>query len=160
VLVLGLGNELMGDDGVGVRAARSLAALAYNVEEVRVREVGTGILNYLSELDWATHVIALDALMLGEAPGSVYELPIEDLYRTQVAGSLHDFAIADALALAAPGRLHAGILIGVEPAFIGFQTQLSPAVEAALPRMVAAAARVIERCRGAREDGQSREEVQ
>ena len=74
-LIIGLGNELLGDEGVGVHVAH----LLQNTElpgSTKVLEVGTAILDALPELEQAKRVIVLDAMKGEGVPGTVYKIPL------------------------------------------------------------------------------------
>jgi hydrogenase maturation protease len=73
VTVIGIGNTLMGDDGVGAVVARNVRART-SVDDVEVIEsttAGAGLLRYFTA---AERVIVVDALDVGDVPGSVYRL--------------------------------------------------------------------------------------
>ncbi len=100
VRVIGVGNPLRGDDGVGVALVERLAAegLPPGVEAV---DAGTGGLTLLDLLEGASRVVLVDAAELGRPPGSVVRVDGEDLGLGEVAGapSLHGAGVGDALAL-------------------------------------------------------------
>lgn len=76
VLIAGMGNELMGDDGFGIAAARRCAAAGLD-PEVRVVEAGIAGIGLVQDLmDRYDTVIVLDTVERGSAPGSVHVLEI------------------------------------------------------------------------------------
>lgn len=144
-LVVGLGNPLMGDDGIGLAALERLAASGAVPRGVELVDGGTWGMNLLHLIESADVMILLDAIHTGAAPGTVNELEGDAVPR-RLAHKLspHQIDLGEVLALAAlrgtlPPRL---IAIGIEPAVVEMRTALSPQVAAALPRMLA---RVIER---------------
>jgi hydrogenase maturation protease len=139
-LILGIGNLLLGDEGVGVHAAHALAD-AFPPEEVTVLDVGTAILDALPDIEKADRIIIVDAVKADGAPGSVYRIPIQDMAASPVIASMHGFDFSRVLCLA--GRSEANgtpevIVIGVEPAVIDWSLELSPLVARALPTVLAA----------------------
>ena len=138
-LVLGLGNPLMGDDGIGLVALQQLRErrLPSGVELV---DGGTWGMNLLHIIEGADTVILLDAIRAGGAPGAVIELEGDAVpRRLALKLSPHQIDLAEVLALAAlrgtvPPRL---LAIGLEPDVVEMSTALSPAVEAALPALLA-----------------------
>lgn len=137
-VVIGLGNPLMGDDGVG------LAALAALRDEgpapgVELVDGGTWGMNLLPIIEGARRVILLDAIRTGAEPGSVIELDREALPRGFAHKlSPHQIDLREILALGElrgtlPGEMRA---IGIEPAVVEMSTALSPVVAAALPEML------------------------
>jgi hydrogenase maturation protease len=137
VLVLGVGNLLMGDEGVGIHILRQLEH-ERPVDGVRLLDGGTGGVNLLVEFDGAEDIILIDATRDGQAAGTITFL------RPEVVGELprglgaHDFGLKDLFAAAAllgrMPRLHL-YTIAVEEVR-PMCTELSPAVAAAVPEVV------------------------
>jgi hydrogenase maturation protease len=148
VLILGVGNSLAGDDGVGVRAIEALAAAGPLPEGIRLLDVGVLGLDILAWVQPDEPVVILDAVRGPGEPGTLYRFGLDEIEAP--AGprlSVHDLGVADALhAARLMGRPLRGTLIGVEPGRIeAFTAGLSPAVAAALPALQAAAIREAER---------------
>jgi hydrogenase maturation protease len=145
-LVIGLGNPLMGDDGIGLAALEQLVA-SWDVAGVELVDGGTWGMNLLPLIESADTVILLDAIHLGRAPGTVIELEGDAVPRRLAAKlSPHQIDLGEVLALAAwrdtlPRRL---VAIGIEPALVEMSTTLSPAVAAAMPLMLARVAERLE----------------
>ena len=99
ILVAGLGNELLRDDGVGVHAVRLLNA--QRPEEwgrnIVVAEVGVAVLDALHLFDWADHILAVDAMHAGKVPGSLYLAYDSDIEDWDPTGGLHEFSLVGAL---------------------------------------------------------------
>ena len=70
ILIVGLGNVLLKDDGVGVHAVRELQKNP--PDRLCVADVGTAVLHAVHLLEWAEKVIAIDAVKAGGAPGTIY----------------------------------------------------------------------------------------
>jgi hydrogenase maturation protease len=136
-VVLGLGNLLLGDEGVGVHAAQAL--LAGEPLPADVLDVGTAILDALPALERARKIVVLDAVEAGGPPGSIYRFPIDQALPRAALAGLHGFDLTRALALAgaeeAPREV---IVLGVEPSRIEWSLELSPAVAAAMPELLEA----------------------
>jgi hydrogenase maturation protease len=137
VLILGIGNLLMGDEGVGVHAIRILEEqiLPAGVELI---DGGTGGFNLLSYLGEYPKVILIDAVMDGRDPGMVTIIKpqfLSDYPRTLAA---HDIGLRDLIETATLlGPLPVMYLITVSIAEIGEgTTELTPAVEKALDDVV------------------------
>ena len=148
ILVVGLGNSLLMDDGVGVHAVHALESLA--PPGVQVVEVGTAVLDALHLFEWADKILAIDAMKAGGAPGSVYAFCLEDVAESShdEQASLHELGLLAALRFL-PAPLGAEIdIIGVEPATIDYGLDLTPAVAESLPMVVRAAMyRIFEWCK-------------
>lgn len=140
-LILGLGNPLRGDDGVGPRVVAELLRRGLP-DGVAAVDGGTGGLGLLHLLEGWERVVVVDAAILGRNPGEFLRFAPEEahLVGSLVSLSSHTAAFADALALArALGREFPDIVIyGVQPERMDWEEGLSPALEAALPQIVTA----------------------
>ena len=102
-LVLGLGNLLLADEGVGVHAARALMEKGCP-EDTTVLDIGTAILEALPDLEIADRVIIIDAVKADGVPGSVYRMPYEEFLKPEVIASMHGFDLSRVLALTSAHR--------------------------------------------------------
>jgi hydrogenase maturation protease len=137
VLILGIGNLLMGDEGVGVHAIRILEDQTLPVG-VELIDGGTGGFSLLAYLGEYPTVILIDAVMDGRDPGMVAIIKpqfLSDYPRTLAA---HDIGLRDLIETAALlGPLPVMYLITVSIAEIGEgTTKLTTAVEKALDDVV------------------------
>lgn len=133
-VILGIGNWLMSDDGVGVHAAQALALDP--PPGVEVVDAGTDVLSALSFLEQADRVLIIDAARAGGNPGTVRELVEGDLSPRQGGGAttLHAVSVLGGRHLMPPGSVWPEVLIlGIEPAVLDYGMSLSPAVAGALP---------------------------
>ncbi|MCB2184775.1 MAG: HyaD/HybD family hydrogenase maturation endopeptidase [Deltaproteobacteria bacterium] len=131
-LVMGIGNLLLGDEGVGVHAVQALAQ-AGAPPGVTYLDAGTAILDALPHLEAATRVVVVDAMQAGGPPGEVYVLPLEDCQAKESLASLHGFDLPRVLALSRRRDTPPVTVVGVEPASLDWSLDLSPAVARALP---------------------------
>ncbi len=137
VLVLGVGNILMGDEGIGVRVIESLKDCQLP-EGVELFDGGTASLELLSIFSDRKKLVIIDAIRGGQEAGAVYRFNFEDLtYRKDFATSLHQIGITDTLNQAKilgclPEEV---VLIGIEPATIKPGLELSPEIAAVIPRV-------------------------
>jgi len=129
IAILGVGNELMGDDGVGIIAARRLSAII-NKPCILVLECGVApeaftsiILRFQPDL-----ILILDAVDFGGSPGSVSLLNISSLDRVSI--STHKPSLTIMAKYLEMNGLKARILVlAIQPQFIGFNVGLSDKVE-------------------------------
>ena len=140
ILVLGVGNTLMCDDGVGVHAVRALADGYEFPANVLVVE-GVAGLRLLGDIALADDLIIVDALKNNGMPGTIYRFSREDILpRRGPFVSAHEVGIAELLAAAEfSGRLPETHIIGIEP----LETEtvsldLSLPLRRAMPQIVAA----------------------
>ncbi len=147
LLILGLGNVLCGDDGLGAAAVWRIQA-GYDIPEgVEVLDGGTLGLSLLPWLEDAEKVILVDAIQADTPPGSPVRLAGEDVGpAVAVRLSPHQVGVSDLLDAARwRGRLPDElILLGLVPESLDVSIELSPGVRAGLPGLVA---RVVEEAR-------------
>jgi hydrogenase maturation protease len=140
-LILGIGNRLLSDDGVGVHAACLLEADP--PPETTVVAVETDFLSALFFLERCAKALVIDAMDTGERPGTLCHCRHTDLAESGQRHSLHGFGLLGSLEfLDAPRRPEVHIL-GVQPARVEPGLDLSPEVAVALPEVVRAAHRII-----------------
>ncbi|MFA5785955.1 MAG: HyaD/HybD family hydrogenase maturation endopeptidase [Actinomycetota bacterium] len=143
--VIGVGNPVMGDDGLGVRAAQTIRESA--PPRVRVLDGGLIGLELIADVEDASHVLVIDAVDAGEPPGTVIELTGEQVpafFDRKL--SPHELAISDVLALASlQGREPEEVVVlGIQPRCVEVSAELSPEVEAALPGLVRRALAILD----------------
>jgi hydrogenase maturation protease len=142
-LVLGLGNTLLGDEGVGIHALahlRDLIDQSGSALDNRVELLDGGTLSFTlaTAIEDCEQLIVIDATRLDAAPGTVRVFEGEDMDHFLGSGkrsSVHEVSLLDLMAVAALGdhlpRQRA--LIGVQPEYIDWSDTLTPAVREALP---------------------------
>lgn len=137
VLVIGVGNILMGDEGVGIHVLRTLETEAL-APGVQLLDGGTGGINLLESIARAPAVVMIDATRDGQAAGAVTLIRPACVANIPTGLSAHDFGLRDLFAAAA--------LLGQFPEIhlftISVETvnpmclELSPPVAAAIPEVV------------------------
>ena len=140
-LVLGLGNPLLTDDGVGLRVAQTLRPLLLGRPDVAVEEDYRGGLRLMERMVGYDRSIVVDALCSGDEPGTIRCLQVQDV-PTQHTASAHDANLSTALRFG--HRLGASLpdpddvlVIGIEAADVTtFGEECTPRVNAAIPRAV------------------------
>jgi hydrogenase maturation protease len=141
VLILGIGNILMRDEGVGAHVARYLARAGEDnggmlPPDIRAVDGGTLGLDLLPMITEARAVVFVDAVDSGRAPGQVGIWKGPDLEPGLSSHlSAHEIGTADLLAL---GRLIGSLpqrvaLVGIQPGAIEVGVELSPPVQTAVP---------------------------
>ena len=141
-LVLGLGNILLRDEGIGVRAVELLTERYEFPPEVELLDGGTLGLNLLPYVEDADRLLIIDAVDVDGEPGTVVCLEGEEIPASlSVKISPHQVGLADLLAAArlrghCPGEM---MLVGVQPSVVDVGLELSPPVEAQVASLVDAA---------------------
>lgn len=139
LLVLGLGNLICQDDGVGVAAVAWLLDKYEPANGVRVLDGGTLGLSLLPTLESADTVIIVDAIRSDAPAGTLVRLEGEEVaHAAEHRLSVHQVGVSDLIAAARwqgslPARL---LLLGVVPESMELGVERTPAVEAALPALV------------------------
>lgn len=139
LFIVGVGNLLMSDDGVGVHAVVELQKIP--IPGVTVIEIGTAILHGVSLLESATRVLVIDAARGGQPPGTVYQFEPGEPDRLPAAVSLHTLGLREAIQFLSCSPPPSVSVIGVEPQTIAYGLELSPVVGAALGPVIALARR-------------------
>ncbi len=135
ILVLGIGNLVMSDDGIGVRVVQLLAERYRFPAQVTILDGGTLGLDLLPKLEGVERLLVVDAVDTGAPPGTVVRLAGDEVpVALEAKVSPHQMGLKDLLAVAmlqgfAPREM---VLWGVQPALIELGMELSPAVADAL----------------------------
>jgi hydrogenase maturation protease len=139
ILVLGAGNILRSDDGLGPAAIGVLQEKENLPDFIRPVDVGTSILQYLEDISHSNCVIFIDAVRAGGIPGSVYsfDLLYKETFLYEKPDS-HGFSPSDAVSWARilTGFPQKAILYGIEPANLEYGLELSLPVKGALPELI------------------------
>ncbi len=138
--MLGIGNILLQDDGVGIRALEALQRDHAFPANVRLVDGGTTIFHNMGIFSGAEKMIVLDAVKLDGEPGTVYTFN-SDEYRVKMPrkSTSHDVGVLNTLSMMElvgqkPPEV---IIIGAKPAvYDQWGEELTPAVAAAVPEMV------------------------
>ncbi len=145
VLVLGLGNILLKDEGIGVHIAQKLRELALP-DNVEVMDGGTASLDVLLSATGIEKLLVIDALRAGKEAGTIYKArlknqerdKLEQIFSGESNISLHQIGLIDALAVAerincAPKEI---VIIGVEPEKIDCGLELTDKVKQRVPEII------------------------
>lgn len=138
ILILGVGNVLLSDEGVGVHVVNAMKDrnLPHDVE---LFDGGTAALDLLDVLADREKVIVIDAVKGGEEPGAIYRFTPSDVTtQGQLLTSIHQISMLETLTMAE----HLGctprevIIFGIEPKEIDWGMELSPEVTKVVPRVI------------------------
>ena len=134
ILILGLGNLLMGDEGIGVHAIKYLEKHTFP-SNIRLIDGGTGGFHLLEYLQEYQKIIMIDAIMDGSEPGTIRVIKPKFSSDFPKALSAHDIGLKDLVESAALlGSLPEIHLITITIAKIQPMTmELSPEISTTLP---------------------------
>ena len=140
IAVVGVGNNLLQDDGAGIHALRHYEE-HYADPDVCCLDAGTVGLALMDRLSDLEGLVAIDAMRLGKPPGTITVLEGEDMDRhlRNHHGSVHELGLSDILdALRLCDDLPANrALVGIEPGQMDWGTQPTQAIAAAIPAATA-----------------------
>ena len=142
ILVLGLGNILLQDEGLGVRAVERMAARYRLPPDVQVMDGGVMGLDLLPYLEGISHLLITDAVQTGQPAGSLVRLEGEAIPAAlQVKMSMHQVGLQELMALAGfQGTLPEQVVLwGLEPASLEWGLELSAPIAAQIDALVDAA---------------------
>lgn len=143
IAVVGMGNLLMADDGVGVHVVHQLMKKQF--ENVDLIDAGTAIIHTADCLRGMQHIIVVDALMAGHEPGTIYLMSGDEVFENDYSLSIHSLGLKTALRFMAPhDRPAEWTLVGVEPKDVIHEVQLSGVVQRAVPGVIRTVENLIE----------------
>ena len=131
-LVIGIGNILMTDDGLGIRAVEDMASRYVLPEEVELLDGGVAGLNLLPMMEGFEKIIVIDALIIdGARPGSIKtKVWRPDLKTSPTRGSAHGIGLCELLNMARlTGQKFNAIIVGMVPEKLCPGLELSETVE-------------------------------
>jgi hydrogenase maturation protease len=141
VLIVGLGNSLLQDDGVGVHTTRLLKADPPPGADVV--EGGTDLMSLVPYLERYPQVLVIDAMDAGERPGTLYECALEDLERPGQSISLHELGLRSVLEFIDPAKCPKMTILGIQPERIGYGLEMGTRLKARLSDVAAAARKIV-----------------
>ena len=138
ILILGIGNILLKDEGVGVRVAERLKDMTLP-PDVEVMDGGTMGLDLLYYIEGRKKVVVIDAVRAGEPPGIMYRFTDRDVAdKKGLLRSAHGFDFLDVINISKllgnkPPEI---VFIGIEPEDISEGLELSPIIEERIPAII------------------------
>jgi hydrogenase maturation protease len=140
-VVVGTGNLVRTDDGLGVHAIRKLQADPRVPSDITLIDGGTFGIELLAYLYDSSRLLLLDAVDVGKQAGTLVCMTGDQLRGLPGGASVHQLGVADLLATLPLVSDHPRetVLLGVQPASTDWGTELSPLVEASLGPLVDAA---------------------
>jgi hydrogenase maturation protease len=146
ITVLGVGNLLLKDEGVGVHLVQKLTDA---VDDANVKIVDAGTYPDFPFLvdDSTDKLIIVDAVKAGNKPGTIYRFNLDDIdLDSTLPISLHEMGVLDSLKTMAlfDRSPKSTVIIGIEPKTIDFGLELSLEIEGKLPKIISLVLKEIE----------------
>ena len=138
LLVLGIGNILLSDEGIGVRVVEAMRELSLPAH-VELCDGGTGGLDLVEMIADRQKVVVVDAMQTDAPPGTILRLTPDDLVSPAPGRlSVHEVSLLDALAMARqigepPGEV---VILGVQPGLIDWGLELTPEIANVVPELI------------------------
>ena len=137
IMVMGVGNILLSDEGLGVRFLDELAKkpLPENVEILEGGTAGLELVHLIQEVDF---LIIVDAINAQAEPGALFRFHPGDIkvFPEQFEVSFHQIGIIEVLAMAKVlGHAPKTLIFGIQPKSLEWGMDISPEIEALFPRL-------------------------
>lgn len=138
ILILGIGNILLKDEGVGVRVAEKMKELSLP-PDVEVIDGGTGGLDLVYCIEGREKVVVVDAVKAGSPPGTLFRFTDKDLAgKKGFIRSAHGIDFSDVVAVSnflgsKPSQI---IFLGIEPEDLSIGMELSAKIEKMIPVLI------------------------
>ncbi len=139
IVVLGLGNVLVGDEGVGVWVVEELKKKYAFTPPVKIIDGGTLGFALINEIDDCRKLIVVDAVQADQEPGTIYRFTKDDVsFKISQKISAHDMGFAEALSQWKVLGIDPEIVfLGIEPQELSaWKMALSECIRAKAPRLV------------------------
>ncbi len=138
-LVVGMGNLIYRDEGVGVHVIEEMKKMELP-RHVELLDIGTSTMDLIAYLDGVKKLIIVDAMKAGGTPGTLYRCRPEDLLpKEEGPVSLHEIGLLETLTMAKKKGLEIDtVVIGVEPKVFDWGMELSDEIRDRIPGIVEA----------------------
>lgn len=137
-LIIGVGNILLKDEGVGVHVASALQQMELP-KDVEVQEAGTATIDLLNVISEVDKLVVIDAVKGRDKPGTIYKFRPEDVdIENDIITSLHQISLFEVLEMASRIRKSpiSTVIIGIEPKEIDWGLELSNELKEKLPDII------------------------
>ena len=137
IMVMGVGNILLSDEGLGVRFLDELAKmpLPENVELLEGGTAGLELVHLVQEVDF---LIIVDAVNAKAEPGALFRFHPDDIqvFPEKYEVSFHQIGIVEVLTMAnVLGKAPQTLIFGIQPKSLAWGMDISPEIEALFPRL-------------------------
>jgi hydrogenase maturation protease len=138
-LIVGMGNLLYRDEGIGVHVIQVMEKMELP-GHIELLDIGTSTMDLISYLKEVKKLIVIDAMKAGGAPGTIYKCKPEDLLPEEEGPiSLHEIGLLETLNMAKKMCMEINtVVIGVEPKVFDWGMELSEEVKSKIPTIIEA----------------------
>jgi len=139
IMILGVGNLLCRDEGVGIRVVEALQERYSFPDHVTVKDGGTLGIHLLGTISHVDYLIVLDVIRNGGRPGTLYRIAGKEIpKRIYAKNSLHDVDLLEALTLCqALDNVPETVILGVEPVDIeSLSIELTPLIQGKVDSLI------------------------
>jgi hydrogenase maturation protease len=139
IFVLGLGNILLRDEGVGVRVIETLESNFSFSPPIKIIDGGTLGFGLINELEGCDKLIVVDTVKAGEAPGTIYKFKRDDItFKIPQAISAHAIGFLEVLEQwKLLGIKHDIVFFGIEPKDISpWSMELCDVIKSKVPKLI------------------------
>ena len=138
-LIVGVGNILLGDEGIGVHVIRKLQKINLP-DNVELLDIGVDSFSLILHAPGRKKIIIVDAVKSGSGAGNIYRLSTNEIEREKDKFlSLHQIGIEDILAFLQTNIISTEIIIiGIEPSEIKWGIELSSCLKEKIPQIITA----------------------
>lgn len=159
ILILGIGNILLKDEGVGVHVVKRLKEMSFP-DNIEILDGGTAGLDLVDFIAGRRKLIVIDAVNTGGKPGTIYRLTEENLnIGPKAIMSFHEIDFLDALHMSeiAGSKPEEIVVIGIEPKDMSDGVELSPEIEERIPKIIEVVMKELNHNGHSRENGNPRD---
>jgi hydrogenase maturation protease len=138
-LVVGIGNLIYKDEGIGVHVIEEMKKMELP-SHIELLDIGTSTMDLISYLEGVKKLIIIDAMKAEGKPGTIYKCKPDDLLpKGEASVSLHDIGVIETLTMARKmGMEIETVVIGVEPEIMGWGMELTDEVRNSIPTIIEA----------------------
>jgi hydrogenase maturation protease len=139
ILVVGMGNLIYRDEGIGVHIIREMEKMKLP-SHIELLDIGTSTMDLISYMKEVKKLIVIDAMRAGGKPGTIYKCKPEDLLpKDEGPISLHEIGLLETLNMTKKlGMEIQTVIVGIEPEIMEWGTELTEAVKNKIPMIIEA----------------------
>ena len=139
ILVVGMGNLIYRDEGIGAHIIREMEKMKLP-SHIELLDIGTSTMDLISYMKEVKKLIVIDAMRAGGKPGTIYKCKPEDLLpKDEGPISLHEIGLLETLNMTKKlGMEIQTVIVGIEPEIMEWGTELTEAVKNKIPMIIEA----------------------